>query len=923
MSAFFALLALLPVATYVVGRRLVPAETKAQSAGTALLLYSLGLLVALPFLTSRAVGTGEAYNYSLATADAVLQMREGEIPTLAGQTEYAFNGRIHPLRTAPYLFYLGGTIDALTWHRLGFWELQNLMLAFSLMAAIHTCYLALRWGAGCGRLAALALAVLYGFGPAILSAVYWFDLFMTVHATPFLPVALAACLRQARDPRPGHDAWLAAALAAAWLAHPPVALWLTGGAGLARLAIWLGRPSWRELVQLVLAAGLMLLLAGYVFTSVFTLPNLGLASAKDAMLPSVRTMGSMIQAAFPGSLLPVPNVQNNMSNLQLGYGHWLLLGLALFSLWSGRPAAPTGRRDAPWRARLGLTIGALFLLTLTVPVPGVTPWLWQLMPNFVIQLTTIWPMQRLYLVATALIIFAAAEPAALLLTHRCRAVVHGGLVLVVGWTLWQSWPGLQRGLAARWTETATEQSHLPSNLDLTETSYAYLGTPAHFINGVMDPLEEFRLLRPGGPGIGAALAAALPTGAVLARGVVQSPESAAAPAMIRLEPHRRYLLSFAFRTPPMNGLLQITGPKLARNYHLPDAGRELGFGMNEGHRRSVSVWTSADEPEQVRLIFVPDPSLPLPIVLADYTLQAADGEPAPVVVHSLLPLRCTVTAGDTSGFLETCRRFLPDYVATVNGEAVAPVRSPDGQLMVPVPAGRSAVEIHYAGPRLVRWAFGVGVVAWSGLALAFMVSGPGWRKIARWLWRGKFILLAVAAAAATGALGWQQLARWQAAHVQGPIRLEVRLPYLPTVVGRAEPLVVTGRSGAGDFAYIRYLDREHVRFGFDHWGVGGAISEPIALDNSQVHSIEIRLGSLYPPLEDRQWADTPAAVRAQRVNTMELRLDGKVVLRAALPSHPTTDAEITVGLNQIGGSNCAEKFSGNILARERLPSTQP
>src|SRR6185312_13428152 len=127
------LLLVLPAAAYGLSRRF--SEAPGPRWGTAArcaALFSLGLVAAEPFLTHRAVGTGEAYNYSLALHDGLIQIRSGEIPPLVGQTEYAFNGRIHPLRNAPYLFYLAAGLDEATFHRLGAWELQNLSLAFSL-----------------------------------------------------------------------------------------------------------------------------------------------------------------------------------------------------------------------------------------------------------------------------------------------------------------------------------------------------------------------------------------------------------------------------------------------------------------------------------------------------------------------------------------------------------------------------------------------------------------------------------------------------------------------------------------------------------------------------------------------------------------------------------------------------------------------
>lgn len=922
MLPFLAVLALLPLGTYALTRRLAGTDRWIRDAAAVLLLFGLGLFATAPFLTDRAVGSGEAHNYSLALADAVLQMRAGEIPPLAGQTEFAFNGRVHPLRTAPYLFYLGGAIDAVTGHRLGFWSLQNLSLAFSLLAAIHACYAGLRWGAACPRLPAVALSLLYGFCPALLTAAYWYDLFMTVHAAPFLPLALAAGLRSARDPRPRHDAVLAAALAAAWLAHPPVALWLTLCAGLARLASFLVRPSWRELLQLLGAALLAGLLAGFVFASVFTLSNFGVTGSTDPMTAPRAAIWSIVQGTFPGVLLPVPNKQNYLTHLQLGYAHWLLLGVAGFGVWHTRTARP----DASWLARLGLTAGAMLLLALVLPVPVLTPWLWNLVPRFAIMLTSIWPMQRLYLVATALIIFAAVGPLLHLMASRRRPLVWGAFGLALGWTAFQAGPLLQRGFVSRWSESATRESHLSTNIDLTRTSYAYLDLPDVFVNGVMDPLDQFRLLRPGDLTPAADSLPSAPATAVLARGLLRWPETDGPPPLLRLEPHRRYRLDFSFRTPAVSGHIQLRGSSLSRSYRLPAAGNARGFGQGPAHQHSLSLWTSEDRPEEVRLRFAADPAVP-PLEIAEYTLRAVDAAREPVVVHSLLPLRCTVTTPEDGFFLETCRRYLPGYAATVNGRAVTPLRSPGGQLMVPVPRGRSSVAVRYEGPPVVRWAFAAGVAAWFSVGLGLTVVGLGWSwritPVTGWLRRNRTPLFGLGAVLLAGLIAWPLFTAWRADTAVGPLQLQLRLPPLPSVVGRAEPLVATGRTGAGDFVFVRYVDATHVQFGFDHWGVGGAVSEPIALDNSRVHAVEIRMGSFYPESADRRWGDTPAPVRTRRTKHMELLLDGRVVLSAPLPSHPTTRAEITVGLNRIGGSSCGEKFTGDILAVERLSPAHP
>lgn len=927
---FYAVLTLLPLGAYLIARRFVSSGLWYGTAGRMILLFGLGLIAASPFLTSRGVGTGEAYNYSLALADSTTQIREGFIPPLAGQTEFAFNGRIHPLRNAPYLFGVAAVFDAGTGYALSFWQLQNLSLAFSLIAAIFSCYGALRWGASCSRVPAFALSILYGFCPALLASAYWLDLLMTVHAAPFLPLALGACLRQARDPKPSHDVLLAVALAATWLAHPPIALWLTVCIGLVRAAVFLGRPSWRELFQLVAAGLLMLALAGYVFASVSTLGLVGKETTIN-QTSFVELAGAAIRTAFPGNLLPIDSSTRGLSALQLGYGHWLLLAIVTGGIWEGWLR---GKRDLVWLAHLALLAGAIFLLVLTLPVPHVTLFLWSKLPDVFCQLTNIWPMQRLYLVATALIILASAGPLTLWFENRRRSFFYGLGALCLLWTAFQAAPFLQRGFNNRWAESTTKKSHRPTNLDLTLTSYAFLGTPASFVHGVTDPLLEFRLLSGGQREVLSSWEEVATTAAVVTRGQLTWLATDSPPVVLKLEPHQRYLLTFSFHAPDLFGQLQFDGRTISRTYHLPEAGNARGFGTGSGHRKSLSLWTDETTAEEVSVRFVPSSAADSAQTFADFTLQLIDPARLSVVVHSLAPLYCTVNSPGAGHFLETCRRYMPGYEAKVNGQPAETLRSPDGQLMVLVPAGRSTVEIRHTGAPILHHAFILSCVTWSSLGLLLLLSmlGVPWshhctRFIVAllgkdsWIRRHKGYALGFALAVSIGLYANHKWNDWRDDHAIGPVRLQLLLP-----AGRpreAEPLVVTGRTGAGDFAYIRYLDEHRVQFGFDHWAFGKAETAPINIDYSALHLVEVRMGSLYPPIDDKRWNSIPVNTREQRKNHMELTLNGETVLRASFLAHPAAPGETTIGKNLIGGSTCGKKFTGTIISSERLPLLPP
>ena len=65
-------------------------------------------------------------------------------------------------------------------------------------------------------------------------------------------------------------------------------------------------------------------------------------------------------------------------------------------------------------------------------------------------------------------------------------------------------------------------------------------------------------------------------------------------------------------------------------------------------------------------------------------------------------------------------------------------------------------------------------------------------------------------------------------------------------VGRHEPLLTSGITGAGDFIFVVYEDANHIRIGFDHWNGGGTVSDPIEIDYASAHEIWISEAPLYP-----------------------------------------------------------------------------
>lgn len=152
----------------------------------------------------------------------------------------------------------------------------------------------------------------------------------------------------------------------------------------------------------------------------------------------------------------------------------------------------------------------------------------------------------------------------------------------------------------------------------------------------------------------------------------------------------------------------------------------------------------------------------------------------------------------------------------------------------------------------------------------------------------------------------------------GALRTAVQFPLVGSP--RAEPLVVSGRPGAGDFIYVVYSSANSIRLGYDHWGVGGPLTDPIPVNYDEIHLLEISMGSLLPPVEnDVAWDNLSPESRRQAMETVSIKLNGRVVLQQHSSTFPAQPREITIGSNPIGGSTCAQVFTGRVFVSERIP----
>ena len=646
-------------------------------------LVPLALFSVYPYLGDRLVGAGDSYHYALQAADFVTQTRAGIMPVFVGQSDYAFNGNIHTLRTAPYYTHLTGLIDFVTRHRFSYVRLQNLTVTVTAVLAAWAAYGACLYGSGGLRLVSGLLAAIYVLSPAIVRPLAMNDMFATYMAAPWLVLSWCG-LGKILQRESGIFAHLlaAGAIAVTWYAHSPIAAWLS--------LAWVISQSldairgldddahWKSLV----AAGLLFAgIGAYALASIFSLGP-GAPAVVDESFYGYST-DSLRQELRTGFLPFVFSPAG--SGIQLGWATWVLLigsgGIALVRRNTG--------------VLLLLVVLALFLPYL-IPTPAVSELFWRALPaKLVVQ--TNWPTQRLCPLLGAGIVVA--------FSIACRAWGGFGapayrfLCLALGCGL--AWSAIEvsavhrRAGVAKLEPTVYRRLLAPENLTLTRSSYAlFRRVSPYFTHGWTDPEFESRLLDSAGNLVqenSAAVQAAANPPAAEPIGKVHT---------LSLSGPQEYLLGFGFAHPELAGEVTIQGPGIGRAYTLPRSGESLAFGAEKESAKTIPIWLREPGAQQ----------LTITSSVKDATIQVwpISRETLPVQILGQTPYRAAVQAS-ASGSLETPHVYLQGYAATVNGHPVAVGQSRNGLVTVPVSAGKSEVVLTYPGPGFLRIAWWVSV----------------------------------------------------------------------------------------------------------------------------------------------------------------------------------------------------------------------
>jgi hypothetical protein len=688
-----------------------------------LIIAGAGVALLLPYYGRDDTGSGDAYWYVVMLADVAVQFRHGVFPVWVGQSEYAFNGAVSPLRLAPLFQYAGGTLDLLTAHLLEPLALKNALLCLLGLAIAASSYLSLRAILPRRPGIACLLALLWLTSPCTLVPLAGNSMYMQFAALLFLPPLALGCWRLWQDDDVTSRVLIVMSLAGLMLSHTPTALWgglLAGGMVLGQLLT--GRDWVRHGRLAAGMAGLFLVGGAFPIGSALTIDHPVILRVDPAQV--LRE----IAQAFPANLGPI----RSRGDLQVGGTLAVLTVLAGLFLAAFRP-----------RGGVATVVALAVLVLLAFPVPGITTAIWSHLPGLMLSINNTSATGRLFEFLALFGVFAFAQAAADDRISRRPWLAGLMLAALLGGAAWSATQVARIFPGASASPTEQSNAYLrPENAVLTRFSYAsFAEVPAYASHAHMEPLLENRLLdRATRTVITANADAAAPrlrpdsapetlprlaqSGVWIAANSDRSRVYRLTPP-IRLESGRSYAMRIDFFHPEIAGELQLRNADLFRDYLLPDSGEGMGlrpsplaFGALPSSSGVAALRQSSGEPAVPQLLLV------LPKYAGDrfefarfrlYTYAPGD---LPIRVVSWVPYRAEMETA-IPAFLETPRIWQKGWRAAVNGRPVATEVSPQNLVMIPVEAGANSVLLTFHPP--------IWLAAWFWLCLA------GWTVLLAWI----------------------------------------------------------------------------------------------------------------------------------------------------------------------------------------------
>lgn len=231
-----------------------------------LVLVLAAIAITSPFLTALRIGGVDALWYANMVRGVTDQIASGHFPIPMGQGAFAWNGGVHPFRSAPVFPLIAALWDVLSRGRLGPFSLQHLTVLTSAVLGTVGFYIGAAKIIPARRWAAAGFAFLYLAAPSWLAIVTDTEDYMSYMAFAAMPLVLYGNARSVMEDGGRGYVPLGVGVAVVWMCHPPIAfitsvatLFIQAGASISR-----GFAAWRGMVMCVVVFAV---LGAYYFVS--------------------------------------------------------------------------------------------------------------------------------------------------------------------------------------------------------------------------------------------------------------------------------------------------------------------------------------------------------------------------------------------------------------------------------------------------------------------------------------------------------------------------------------------------------------------------------------------------------------------------------------------------------------------------------
>lgn len=694
------------------------------------LLMALTVYAYHPFFSASNMGGADAQFYQYMLHDAIVQLENGFFPTYVGQSLFLPNGT--RVLLAPYYMLLGQLLNALSFGALNALLVQHLTIFFSSLSAAFIVYILIRHVTPQLRWQAVFLAFAYVSSPGVMSLIFCMDMYFSFMAVPFVPVVFYGLARIHQRNDALAYVLTGSALALVWLSHAPIALW----ASILSLVFCLSLIvlTRRNPAKFVALALLFALLCLWQFLPIFSLGVNPSDTLWRGKISRVDYVIEQLLLPIPDAFLPLEQGKNGLYFLQLGYALWFVIILA---------AITALRSSGTLLIRLMLVLITIILLFL-YPLPGIGRFLWSSAPALILDITNVFPHQRLYVVLAAAGCFVGALTLQKISDSGHPKIKALLAVVLTGLFVWNIY---QVGFFIKFGNTVKSSNESIMNPEDSWSSsdnihFVGFGLPAEYLQslftGSHDAQLKSRLLDSQKNPIGAydneqfvinrCLESTDIQNEVGFSGSIGLPlditlKEPLSLTNLNLHPNIHYVLCADMSTSHGDALFQL----------LDSAGREMA---------SLEVPATAIDPPVRRQIGIPfyfkDTgnkemmgasfnfrvwSREQPLVKL-YNIGVTGYDPAdlPIAVESYTSYRAKVTTKPDHKYIEIIKLFTPGYVAKVNGEESPIIESEHKTIIIPLKSsGLNKIELSYIGTLGMRVSFYISAVSWC-LVVAFLMD---------------------------------------------------------------------------------------------------------------------------------------------------------------------------------------------------------